>query len=318
MNWNLRFAALLLLAVLCFSKNVQATHRVLWIDSYHQGYAWSDSLEEAITTTLKGHDVTLKIHRMDTKLNKSDAFKKAAAKKAYEVINAYKPHIVIASDDNASKYLVMPFLKNASLPVIFCGVNNNATKYGYPYQNATGIIELDPIEKLFYTMTFFSRIEKAGYLAGDTTTAHINGDLYEKRIRVRLLGRYVNTFSEWRSAFLELQQQCDMLIVGNVSAIKDWDDAKAKQFVINRTKVPTGCVLEFLTPYAMIGYLKLPEEQGRWAAQTALKVLDGAQIDSIPVRRPNEGRLILNKKIADAVNVRFPKSFLKQADRIIK
>jgi ABC-type uncharacterized transport system substrate-binding protein len=109
-----------------------------------------------------------------------------------------------------------------------------------------------------------------------------------------------------------------MLIVGNVSAIKDWDGAKAIQFVRNQTNVPTGCVLAFLTPYALIGYLKLPEEQGQWAAQTALEVLNGTQIDAIPVGRPSDGRLTLNKKIAEAGSFKFPKSFIKQAGRIIK
>lgn len=315
-NWIYRIA--IVIVWLSFGSYAHAEHRILWIDSYHQGYAWSDSLERSIKATLDGQDVVLKIHRMDTKRNKSETFKKAAAKKAYQAIESYRPDIVIASDDNASKYLVQPFLQNGTLPIVFCGVNNNATKYGYPYQNATGIIELDPIEKLFYTMSFFSRIEKAGYLAGNTTTARINGDLYEKRIRVGVEGRYVDTFSEWQSAFIQLQDQCDMLIIGNVSAIKDWDEARAKQFVLSQTKVPTGCVLEFLTPYALIGYLKLPEEQGRWAAQTALKVLEGEKISDIPLGKPVEGRLILNQVIAEKTGFKFPRSFLKQADRMIE
>jgi ABC-type uncharacterized transport system substrate-binding protein len=315
---NLIRCAVFALVWLGVGMYAQAGQRILWIDSYNQGNAWSDGVQRGIMDVLKGNDVELKIHRMDTKRNKAESFKKAAAKKANNVIKKYKPDIVIASDDNASKYLVMPYLKDAALPVVFCGVNHSADKYGYPYKNATGIIELDPIEKLFYSMSFFTRMEKVGYLAGDTVTSRINGDSYVRRIRVDLLERYVNTFSEWQSAFLQLQEDCDMLVIGNVSAINDWDGKKAYRFVLNQTRIPTGCVLEIMASYSMIGFIKLPEEQGRWAARTALRVLSGEKISNIPLGSPVEGRLILNKLIAESKGIRFPKSFVKNADRIIE
>lgn len=315
-NWRFGCVCLFVFSLAMFT-NAHARNRVLWVDSYHQGYAWSDGLEKAITATLSGRDVELKIHRMDTKRNTSVQFKKAAGKRAMELIKSYRPDIVIASDDNASKYLVQPYFKDAALPFVFCGVNHNAKKYDYPYENATGIIELDPIEKLIYSLSYFNRVTKVGYLSGDAATARMNGQLYAKRIRVEMVPRYVKTYGEWRLAFSEMQNQVDILIIGNVSAIKDWNDAAARQYVLDQTKIPTGCVLEFLTPYAFIGYLKLPEEQGRWAARTALKVLSGTKINTIAIGQPVEGHLILNRKVADAAGIKIPKSFLKQADRII-
>ncbi|MEJ2660274.1 MAG: hypothetical protein P8Z73_06080, partial [Desulfobacteraceae bacterium] len=64
------------------------------------------------------------------------------------MIKEYNPDVVIASEDDASKYVVEPYFKNASIPFVFCGVNHSGDRYGYPYKNATGIIELDPIPKL--------------------------------------------------------------------------------------------------------------------------------------------------------------------------
>jgi hypothetical protein len=52
---------------------------------------------------------------MDTKRNTDDHFKKNAAQKGKSVIEEYNPDIVIAADDNASKYLIVPYFKDASL-----------------------------------------------------------------------------------------------------------------------------------------------------------------------------------------------------------
>lgn len=83
-----------------------AGKKVLFIDSYHEGYGWSDGITTGIKTGLQDSGVELKVIRMDTKRNTGDAFKKEAALKAKAEIEAFKPDVVIASDDNASKFLI--------------------------------------------------------------------------------------------------------------------------------------------------------------------------------------------------------------------
>jgi hypothetical protein len=85
--------------------------RVLYIDSYHTGYAWSDGITTGIQSILKDADVDLKIFGMDTKRNANEAFKKKAALEAKAIIASFAPHVVIASDDNAFKYLIQPYYK---------------------------------------------------------------------------------------------------------------------------------------------------------------------------------------------------------------
>lgn len=306
------------LVLLSFAGNVDARSRIFWLESYHEGYAWTDSLQSAITSTLLGHDVELKIFHMDTKRNKSEKAILAAAHKAVSLIKNYKPDIVIASDDNASKYVVMPHFKNASLPIVFCGVNNSVDKYKYPYKNATGIIELDPISNLVFSLSRFKSVYKVGYLAGDTNTSRILYDMYSTQQTRFLCKQYfVTTFHDWKNAFLQAQNEMDILIVGNISAINGWNGSLAQQFVMSQTVIPTGCLLEFLTPYAFIGCIKLPEEQGRWAAQTALKVLDGTPIGDIEVARPHEYKLIINNSIAGKLGIKVPRSYLKKVDKFV-
>lgn len=309
---------LLILLIIGAASNVHARNRVFWLDSYDPTNEWTNGLGNAIKSTLADRGVELKIHYMDTKRNKSAEYIKKAAQKAVELIKEYKPDVVIASEDNASKYVVEPFFKNASIPFVFCGVNHSAERYGYPYKNATGIIELDPIPKLIFSLSRFHFVDKVGYLAEDGTSARINGGVYKTQTRFHCVEYYVNSLHEWQESYRKAQKEVDILIIGNTSAIKDWDGNAAMRTILTETKILTGSVLEFLTPYTFIGCIKLPSEQGRWAAEAALKVLNGTPVSSIPLAEPVDGKLIVNFKIAEVLGIKVPKSYTDKADKIIR
>jgi len=59
---------------------------------------------------------------------------------------------------------------------------------------------------------------------------------------------------------------------------------------------------------------KVPEEQGEWAAQAALKILGGTSPADIPIEQNKKGRLILNLDLAEKLNITFPPSVLKNAE----
>ncbi len=82
-----KFTAILIFFILClffsstsFSLNYDGK-KVLYIDSYHQGYAWSDGITKGVRIKMKDTGVQLKIFRMDTKRNSDDESKKEAANK---------------------------------------------------------------------------------------------------------------------------------------------------------------------------------------------------------------------------------------------
>ncbi|MEZ4485605.1 MAG: hypothetical protein R2864_13850, partial [Syntrophotaleaceae bacterium] len=123
-----------------------AGKKVLWVDSYHQAYEWSAGIETGIREGLQGSGVELRIVRMDSKRRSSEDQIRKAALKAKAEIEAYRPDLVIASDDNAVKHLVVPYLKDTDLPVVFCGVNWDASIYGLPAGNVAGMVEVDLVE----------------------------------------------------------------------------------------------------------------------------------------------------------------------------
>lgn len=297
---------------------VHAAKRVLYVDSYNAGYEWSDGVLEGIRSVLDNSGIDLKVFHMDTKRNTAEAYKKNAALQAKELIASFRPDVVIASDDNASKYLIMPYFKDASLPFVFCGVNYNADDYGFPYSNVTGMLELPPAIKLIYSLKHFKRIVTVGYLAADTLTERKDG-LYTKRdVREDFVEQYVKTFDEWKMAFNDLQDKVDVLIVGNNGGIKGWNDAEAQQFALNNTRIPTSCLLDWIAPVVFLGATRSAQEQGSYAATAALKILDGTPASSIPIVGNVQANIIINMKIAKKLNIKVPQSFIRIATRIIE
>jgi hypothetical protein len=104
-------------------------------------------------------------------------------------------------------------------------------------------------------------------------------------MREEIVERYVKTFAAWRAEVLDLQDQVDAIVFGDVSAIEDWDGDAAQSLLESKTRIPTGYVLEGMAEFSMIGY---------------------------------EGQdLVLNNKIAQNAGVKFSRGLLKKADRVI-
>ena len=265
--------------------------KILWIDSYHAGYEWTDGVGRGIRQGLADSGAELKVWHMDTKRNSSEAYGLEIGRRARTVIQKYQPDVVIASDDNAQKYLVVPYLKNTDLPIVFCGVNKVPADYGYPSSNVTGMREVDLTNELISQMQPFAGGDRVGLLAGDTETHRIIIENIRKQsFGGRLEFCLVRTFDEFKQAFLRLQTEVDMLHLRNHTGIEGWDAEAAETFLLQNIRIPTGSVTPWMKRFVIFTLAKQPEEQGVYAAVTALRILDGTRPGDIPLtqnRRPN-------------------------------
>jgi ABC-type uncharacterized transport system substrate-binding protein len=247
---------------------------------------------------------------MDTKRNTDEAFKKKAALKAKEEITRFKPDVVIASDDNASKYLIMPYYKNNSLPFVFCGVNWDASVYGYPYENVTGMVEVGLIPQLIEQLKLWAEGDRIGFLAPELLTAHKEADNYRKAFELEFLEYYAKDYEDWKKGFLEIQKKVDMLIIASDGGLYKDNQHEYQTFVESNTTIPTGSVYDFMMPVSLVGVIKVAKEQGEWSAKTALKILDGKAPASIPITQNRKAKMAINKKIGTAMGLDlsiFPK-----------
>jgi len=291
-----------------------AGKKVVYVNSYHEGYAWSDAIETGLHTVFDGTGVELTIIRLDTKNNPDVAFGEAAGAKAWSEIQTLNPDVVITSDDNAQKYLVVPFMKDSNIPVIFNGVNWDASAYGFPTANITGMVEVELPDQLIELLKAYANGERLGYITVDTETERKVVDIYNQRFFGGQLQPYwVKTQDEFKDAFLTAQQEVDILFMGNNAGSDKWDEEEMKQFVLKNTSVPTGSINDWMAPYSLLTLAKSGQEQGEWSAQTALSILGGTSPSAIPLAENKKGQLIVNFDLADKLGVVFAPSLLKSA-----
>ena len=65
--------------------------------------------------------------------------------------------------------------------------------------------------------------------------------------------------------------------------------------------------------YTLLGNVKIAEEQGWWAGKTALKILQGASPDDIPITVNKKFRVYLNMVLAKKLGIKFPMNLIEQA-----
>ncbi len=297
--------------------NVLEGKKVLWVDSYNEGFPWADGTLDGIKSILYDTAVELEIYRMDNKEHPGEADKIASGKEAKEVFDRVQPDVVIASDDIAQEYFVVPYLKGGDVPVIFTGVNWDASSYGYPTETITGMVEVEPLNELLDYMKEYSNGNKLVFLSADSETERKIVEIYEDRFFYGGLDSVlVDNYDEFESEFLRLQEEYDMIYFGSYGGISGWDDDTAEKFLLENTKVVTGSRSDYMSKFVLITVGKIPEEQGEYAAMTALNILNGESPVNIPVVTNKKSVVILNLKIAEKMHVDFSPYLIKIAEFI--
>ena len=311
-GFTAHFFTLFLLFACIFPLTVLAD-KCLFVSSYHPGYAWSDGVERGIRSTLEGKCEIMQFN-MDTKRNKHPEHMRKAGLEVKQLIDSWKPDIVITADDNAAKYVIQAHFKDHEIPFVFCGINWTADEYGFPYSNVTGMVEVELPDQLVDLLKAHAKGERLGYITIDTETERKVVETYNQRFfNGQMQPYWVKTQAEFKTAFQAAQQEVDILFVGNNAGSDKWDEEEMKQFVLRNATVPTGSINDWMAPYALLTLAKSSKEQGEWAAQAALSILDGTAISEIPVTENKKGEMIVNLDLADKLGVVFAPSLLKNA-----
>ena len=301
--------------ITCFVTHPLSASNCLYVSSYHPGYEWNDGIEQGIESTL-GDKCNLDKFYMDTKRNPEESFSRAMAKQARNYIEQTNPDIVIACDDNASKYLVKPYYKNASRPFVFCGINWTTEEYGYPYKNATGMIEVAPIKPLLNIIkNTIANVSHGVYLSADVLTEHKDYLRYKKKYaeeNVTLNGVFVKTQEEWKKAFYKAQH-ANFIILNNNSGINNWNNNEIQRFVAETPSVLTVTNYDWMIDYAMLAITKYPQEQGEWAAKVALAILGGESVADIPIVVNRRWNIYANMSLLKSTSYKLPSSITDKA-----
>ncbi len=312
---------IVLYMVLLFSANSWATEgkRCLIVYSYHVGYPWNDTIDQRVTEVLQDECEIVRFY-MDSKRNPQPQFIRDKAQQAHLLVQQLKPDVVLAFDDNASKYLVVPYLRDGDVPVVFAGVNWDAKEYGYPYSKATGMVEIAPLEPLFlYAQQLLGRGGKrplqvhvidANRYSAIKEFSHI-----EKRFskgEMIFYPHFVENFEQWRQAFIAAQSG-DIVLLMNNAGIVGWSSSDAEAFVRQHGKALSVAIHGWMKRLVLLTMAKEPEEQGEWAGEAAAAILSGINPKDIPMVSNRRWSSYINQSLLNQINVPLPERLIQRS-----
>lgn len=279
--------------------------KILYINSYHCGDKWSDGIVNGIETVLGNNpNVHLKTIELDSKRKPSEQDKQQAALRAKIIIEAFCPDVIIISDDNAVKYLLMTYYQNSPLPFVVCGLSHSNLHANFPHQHVSSMLKISQLPQLIRYLKVFTQGQNIGVLgavsdANQNLIKHHQTNLGIDYHKVSL----VDNFEDWLEAYANLQRTVDMMILIGHKEVANWDEAAAHKFVFDVTRIPVGSIHDEGVPYSLLALGRIPEEQGIWAAQAALKILSGGDPEKITLNHNRKFHLFFNAALADKLGI---------------
>jgi ABC-type uncharacterized transport system substrate-binding protein len=204
-----------------------AKYRILHVMSYHATWKWNRDQFDAFKSVLHNYDVEYKVVELDTKRhsNPIEINKKVAT--AVEIIDAWKPHLIYANDDNAQKYLARNYV-NSEIPIVFSGVNRNPLEYGFvASKNVTGILEHEHIIPTFkLLLKLVPDVKRVAVIVdSDPTWKGVMERLQSSVDQIPQIQitqwHQIETLQQFRTRITELQDEVDAIAMLGVFNIKD-------------------------------------------------------------------------------------------------
>jgi len=299
----------------CFADHSQLVKgkKVLIVASYHKGYRWVDEIVKTLEHELAGAALT--VFYMDTKKKYDKAEEKA--REAFALYKELQPDAVITIDDDAQSFFVVPYLKDkVSTPVIFCGVNDDATKYGFPAGNVTGVLEKKHYsESVSFAQILDPKIKAIAVLYKPSISNNINLAQIEKE-----KGRYsadviatvaVHSLADLRNAVADYSVKVDAFLLLNMTGIVDADDKQleghdAIASVVDATGLVTIGASDWeIEAGTLCGVIKSGEEQGVLAAIQLFAHWEGKAIKDLPLQQNKNGQRYVNLKTMKKIQLKL-------------
>ena len=304
--------------LLCFTSSLSfalENKTVLHIDSYTAEANWSAGITTGLESRLLVSDVNLQRHYMHAREQRTAQQVEQATAMAIARIEQVQPDLVIVSDDFAVHNVLVEHYQTSDLQFVYCGVNWSEKRYDLPNSNSAGIVETTHIVSIIDLLKSHSKGSRLGLLSINTPSEKYSYEHYKNRLGIAVEQAYfVNDMAEWESALLKLQDTVDFIYLENPEGIMGWDAKQAAQLVAESTHIPIGSSHAWLSPFSLFTITNVPQEQGWWAAEMAVKILEGKPPSELPRIRSNEGKLLANLAVATRLHIQLSTDVLQTAE----
>jgi len=299
---------------------------ILYINSYHNGYKWSDAEQEGIRSKLNSgpFKIDLQVEYLDAKRFNTPLVIKSIYQVFKRKYSLEHFDVIIVSDDDALNFALRyrPKLFPGT-PIVFCGVND-LKKEDIAKGNLTGVIESFDLTRTIDVALRMHPEKRRMIVVGDESTA---GLAIKKQIEAivphfkdRLKVNY------WIQIDLaEVQQRVQHLpddtflffipyfqIINN----RTYTAEEVMSAIYTHSRVPIYTSWRFLLGSGAVGGSMLSgEDHGRIAASMALKILQGTPAASIPIIRKPSGTYFFDYNVMQHLSI--PEKLLPSGSTII-
>ncbi|MDP3480401.1 MAG: ABC transporter substrate binding protein, partial [Desulfoprunum sp.] len=299
---------------------------VLYLNSYHHGYQWSDSIHAGIRSMLDSspYKIDLQVEYLDAKKYNTapviqglfDVFQKKFSNEHFDV--------VIVSDDDALNFALRfrPLLF-PDVPIVFCGINDLGDEE-LAAGNLTGVVEsFDLVGTIDVALRLHPEKRRMVVVGDESTT----GRAIKKQIEA-LVPRYKDRLQVdyWiQIALPEAQRRVQNLpddtflfffpyyqTIDN----RTYTAEEVMAALSRHSSVPLYTSWEFLLGHGALGGSMLSgHKHGQVAAGMALKILGGTPADSIPVVRESAGSYLFDYEVMRRLEI--PEELLPEGSTLI-
>jgi PAS domain S-box-containing protein len=288
--------ACLLAALFAAPAQAQEQKRhVLFLNSYQNGYAWSDEILEGVRDALAHYaePVDLQIEYMDTKRYRLEEIRDVLKPYYQQKYDGAHLDVIIAADNNAYDLLLETRgLLFRGVPVVFCGVNDFKPESIQRLRNITGVLE-DP--DMAATVEFALRLRpqfKRVVIIGDNsvTSAAITNQfrktwpVFEGRLQYEYWDSYTLNEILERAAGLDSDTMIYFTPFYKGAHGELYSAEEVLQAIARHTTSMVFSSWRFLLGHGMVGGKVLSgQKMGRQAAEMAMRIMDGESASRIPV-----------------------------------
>lgn len=301
--------------------------RILLVHSGHEDSPWVKDITQGVHDALKDSPVLLESFYMDTFRNPSIEWKLKVGRQAQEKIREFKPDAVIATDDDAQRYVTQQYAGPKNPFFVFCGVNGDLEDYGLPAVNVTGLVERPHFEEAVALLKEINpKIRTVAVLSDDSLDSLGAYALLTRNPPegIKILGYYIiHDFPTWQKRVKHYNVYADALFVYLYNTVKlpgtneSLPPRDIIQWTLNHADIPVVGFFNFAVEDGMLcaagesGYA-----HGREAGAMALKLVNGVPLTNLPIKRLEKVDKMLNLPALQASGLSLSEEQLSGMDWI--
>ena len=295
-----------------------AVNRILYINSYHSGYSWSDNIEKGLRERLNssGEKIELSLEYLDTRRFTDPRLQDKLADILLAKYRDFHHNLIMVSDNAAVDFAI----KNRKrlfpdIPIVFCGYNNFHPEMLKGLTNITGVNEEMNIGGLIETALFIQpKIKTLAFIVstGDASNKIIT-DMVEESIVPKYQDQYEiillkdSSMNQIKKSLARLPRKSALFLLGQTS---DRGDGRALTPIENGrlisaiSSVPVYTLWDFhLDTGVLGGRILTGYDQGKVAGDMALQILKGKKAEEIPVLTESPTSYVFDYTVMQRFNI---------------